>query len=217
MKLTDRLKFPFPEEEDTGAVGLYLETLARQAEAALGQYEDEVNGFLGAWTTVNVTSVTDTVSAGFEYDIPFGGGNPFRNTGPTVVYTNFKPEWLTANTVGLPTPGWWAIGATKITTTMSTVTDNAPYSIILEASSWDIEPGVNKAFYRVERNYYESNTGGDHGDIHGIVYVPPGVEADVDLKMYHLHTGGVTRNLAAGIVTYRTFLGLGDVNGRAGL
>lgn len=216
MDLTEHLKIPFPEEEDTGAIALYLESLARKAEAVLGQYEDEVDGFLESYTMVNVTTSTDSVSQGFEYNIPFGN-NPFVNTGASVVASTFKPEWLTASSPSLPTPGWWAFGATKISSTMSTVVNNAPYSLILEAASWDISPGVYTAFHRVERNYYESNTTSDHGDIHGIAYVPPGVAADVDLKMFHLHTGGVVRNIAAGIVAYRTFLGTGDVNGRLGL
>ena len=182
MNLTDHLKIPFPEEEDQGAVALYLETLARKAEATLGQFEDEVDGFLEAWTMVNVTVDTDAVSQGAEYYIPFGG-SPFVNTGSTVTYTNFKPEWQTANSPSLPTPGWWAFGATNIGNTMSVVTNNAPYSVILTAESWDVLPGNYAPFYRVQRNYYESNTGGEFNEIHGVVYVPPGVDADVHLKM----------------------------------
>lgn len=216
MDLTEHLKIPFPEEEDQGAVALYLETLARKAEAVLGQYEDEADDFLKPPTIVNVSTTTDAINSGFEYLVPFTG-NPFVNSGDTVVYSNFPPEWSTNNSSSLPAPGWWAFGASNIGNTMSVVTNNAPYSLILEVESWDITPAKFTDFYRVERNYYESNTAGEFNEIHGVVYVPPGVDAEVRLKMYHQHTGGVVRNIQVGIVTYRTFLGSGDVNGRVGL
>jgi len=223
MELTDFLKLPMPGPDDTGATAAYLQRLAREADARMGQYEDELNAATRPYVSVCRALNGDTISGRFEYTVQ---SEIFANTGSSVVYSNFPtyddPRWVMEGFSNFPVPGWWSIGAAKITSPQPTgITNNSVFAYILEVRSTDLNPGRETTIYRTTRTYADSQTGSESGEIYGTFYLPPGARNNyVRLFMYHDARNGsnvaLDRSIDPGTVGWRLFLGSGDVAQRAG-
>lgn len=215
MELTDNLKLPIPGPDDQGAVALYLETLARAADAKLGAYQDELNTFIKAPVAINVAQSVEVISFDFEYTVQ---SDIFSvAAGPAVVYNNFPPRSASTYTGDFCQPGWWSIGAAEIVSVLTSGTDNnKPYIYVLEVMSDLVVPGQTTKLFRDTRLYIDSSTGGDIGQITGVCYIPPDApDAYVRLRMWHSQTA--TRQVSAGTVGWRAYLGSGDAAQKASL
>lgn len=210
MDVTENLALPIPDDDDTGATALYLEALARAADDKLGAYQDELNGFLKPYYSV-CQATGDTISPGVEYAaLP----DLWSNSGGTVIDSNFPVAG--SFTGSFPRPGWWAIGALRLGSSPASGTvNNQGMNWILEAFSYDIVPGQTTTLMRETRVYLDSNTSGEFAEVHGTVYVPPGVTAWAGLKLFHQHA--VDRVISSGSVGYRYYIGSGDAAQRMGL
>lgn len=208
MDMTPNFQLPIPGPDDYGATALYLETLARKADGQLAGQQDELNGFLKPLTHLIQAPSSDTVSFAFEY--PFQSALWANDTtgSPAILFSNFPP----AGSYGgnFPAPGWWSFGVSQISsnTTANSTNLSKGFAVILEAYSFNIVPGQETVLARIVRPYFETNTGGEMSQVMGTVFVPPGVEVFARVKMYHEYT--VVRTVAAGSVSWRTYLGTGD-------
>lgn len=209
MDLTPNFKLPLAGADDTGATALYLEALARKIDTEFQAERVALDGVLRPLVHVGVSTGTDAISGNFENSV-FGLWDNLT-TGPTVAYTNFPPS--TTYKGDFPLPGWWSFGAANLVHTLASGTaDQSGTCVILEANSFDVVPGRFTNLLRETRVYLESNTGGEICEISGTVYLPPGVSALADLKLYHEHA--VNRNVSAGTVYWRAYLGAGETTGR---
>ncbi len=211
MELTPNYQFPAPEENDTGATALWMEAFARAVDEKANAYKQAFEDF--AKPPMIVTTNLSTSAS-----VPFNTGEqPVLNelwtyTGSQIIYSNVPNPGFGAG--DLPRPGWWAFGVCRASSTLSAAADNSNWPLILEVTSRNIAPGQDVPLARESMVYMDSNTAGEHWQMSGTVYVPPGVSADVSLKI--VNNTSVTRTFLVGAVGFRYYLGSGDIAQRAG-
>lgn len=200
MNKTSAFSIPCPDGDDTGALAIYLETLALTIDTQLQQQYVDLGEFFTPPTAVFTTATTAVINPGsdvFTGAISFVVGMVFNKVPVGAVYSK------------LSVPGWYLVGANIRTIANATITDNSAVHFHLDIKSTDIVPGATTRLARFTNTLYESNTGGEPQTVTGVFYLPPNATATAEGYVFHNNAG--TRTLQSGSKTWYTWIGSGDV------
>lgn len=202
MKLTSAFSIPCPDDDDTGAMALYMESLARKIDTEIQTQYDELTSFFTPPTAIFNNGFTDTYNPGAEVII-------FALFASGLTYSKL-PAGVSATKLSVP--GWYAAGGYIRTVANATITDNSAIHFHIDVNSYDIAPGEKTRLARFTTTSYESSTGGEPQVNSGTFYIPPGVTAELEGVFYHNNAG--TRSLAANSKAWYTWIGTGDVTAK---
>lgn len=191
MNIDNAFDLPIPDDDDTGALALYMQDLAYKQDAAFTRQYQELNKFMSPPTHVQkISSSTGTASPNTEKWVFF-----------STVFSN-----ITSNEV-LAQPGWWHFGVSATVRPTGTVTNNSIRRLKLELRSNNIVPGVQVVMNRWVELSHESSSGSESLLVTGETYVPP--NSDPSIWVYLFHDNASNLEFVNGWLWF-TWLGYGD-------
>lgn len=203
-----------PEFDDYAAVALYMQDLGTRIDTALAAQRDALDGFLNMPTIIVTSSVVKSVAPGDSGDTVFD--TVLFNNAPTML--TFATGTGFGNVIRIGSPagalpvipylrGMWRFGATCRQTSSGAVT---AYSLRTLNLNLIDETATVTALSAVDR-LYDTNTGGDEGQVAKHVGVLLDGTHGVEIRPTITNTNGVNVNVLAGAYFWVTYSGPTDI------